>query len=98
VASLLPQDSGLFDIYDARVGGGLPIPPLPKPPCEGDACSAQIPAPEEQTPASSDYVAPPEASGEEKPKPRCAKGKRRVSRNGKSRCVAKKHKRRKAAR
>jgi hypothetical protein len=86
-ASLLPQDFGVFDIYDARVGGGLPIPPTPPPPCEGDACHAQIPAPEEPTPASSDYVAPP-AKG--KPaKRRCAKGKRRVSRQGKSRCVPK---------
>jgi hypothetical protein len=86
-ASLLPQDFGVFDIYDARLSGGLPIPPTPPPPCEGDACHAQIPAPEEPTPASSDYVAPP-AKG--KPaKRRCAKGKRRVSRQGKSRCVPK---------
>ncbi len=93
VASLLPQDFGVFDIYDARVGGGLPIPPPPQPPCEGDACHAQIPAPEEPTPASSGYVGPPEP----KPKPHCAKGKRRVTKKGKSRCVAK-HKHRRAVR
>jgi hypothetical protein len=28
----------LTDLYDARVGGGLPGPPAPKPPCAGDAC------------------------------------------------------------
>lgn len=88
VASLLPQDFGVFDVYDARVDGGLPIPPPPAPPCEGDACSAQIPAPQEATPASSDYVGPPEASPAAK-RPRCAKGKRRESRKGKSRCVPK---------
>jgi hypothetical protein len=93
--SLLPQDPGSIDIYDARLGGGLPIPHPPKPPCEGDACHAQIPTPEESTPASSDYVAPSRAAA--KPaRRRCAKGKRRVSAKGKSRCVAK-HKRQRAA-
>lgn len=28
----------LADLYDARAGGGLPEPPVPKPPCAGDAC------------------------------------------------------------
>lgn len=95
VASLLPQDIGVFDIYDARIDGGLPIPLPPDPPCEGDTCAAQVPAPEEPTPASSEYVAPPEAA-----KRRCPKGKRRVTRKGKSRCVPKKgkNKRRRAAR
>jgi len=92
-SSLLPQDSGVFDIYDARVDGGLPIPTPPPPPCEGDTCAAQIPAPEEPTPASSDYAAPhaPRHSSR-----RCAKGKRRVSVKGKSRCVAKRGHRRAA--
>ncbi len=95
-ASLLPQDFGGVDIYDARLGGGLPIPPAPKPPCEGDACHAQIPVPEEPTPASSDYVAPTVRKAARR---RCAKGKRRVSRKGKSRCVPKgESKRRRAGR
>jgi hypothetical protein len=87
VASLLPQDFGLFDIYDARVDGGLPIPPPRGPECEGDACHAQIPSPEEPTAASSVYVAPPRAPGSARK--RCAKDKRRVSVKGKSRCVPK---------
>lgn len=39
-ASLLPQDPGRVDLYDARVGGGFPIPPVPpdpKAPC-ADGC------------------------------------------------------------
>ena len=51
-SSLLPQDYGLIDIYDARLGGGLPTPPPKTPPCEGDACHPQIQAPEEPTPSS----------------------------------------------
>jgi hypothetical protein len=86
-ASLLPQDSGVSDIYDARVEGGLPIPPAPKPPCEGDACHAQISPPEEPTPASSDFIAPP-GSGKQTGR-HCAKAK------GRARCVPKhKHRRR----
>ncbi|HEY5815725.1 MAG TPA: hypothetical protein VIS95_05235 [Solirubrobacterales bacterium] len=93
-ASLLPQDFGVIDIYDARVGGGLPVPPPPVLPCEGDTCHAQIPAPEEPTPASSDYTAPPTAPAGKPAKRRCAKGKRRVSRKGKSRCAPKGKRRR----
>jgi hypothetical protein len=90
VESLLPQDIGVVDIYDARVGGGLPIPPPKKPVCEGDTCAAQVAPPEEPTPASAGYVAPP-ASPESSPakRRRCAKGKRRVKRKGKVRCIAK---------
>jgi hypothetical protein len=36
-ASLLPQDPGSMDLYDAKVGGGFPE-PQPQIPCEGDAC------------------------------------------------------------
>jgi hypothetical protein len=57
-ASLLPQDYGLIDIYDARVGGGLPVPPPPEPPCEGDACQDPAAAPEFESPASSAYRGP----------------------------------------
>jgi hypothetical protein len=37
-SSLLPQDPGLTDIYDARVRGGLPSPPATPAACEGEAC------------------------------------------------------------
>jgi hypothetical protein len=40
--SLLPQDYGLVDIYDARENGGLPIPVEPPASCEGEACQAPV--------------------------------------------------------
>jgi YD repeat-containing protein len=51
-ASLLSQDPGLVDIYDAREGGGFAPPPAPPGPCEGDACQPPISPPNDQTPAS----------------------------------------------
>jgi hypothetical protein len=83
-ASLLPQDPGLFDVYDARAGGGLPIPPEPPGPCQGEACQFAPPPPSDPTPASASFkgAGDPRAS---KPRPRCAKGKARR----KGRCVSK---------
>jgi hypothetical protein len=94
IASLVPQDVGLADIYDARVGGGLPVPPAPPPSCEGEACQGTPEAPNDPTPASESF----EGAGNVRESPqvtppaKCAKGK--VRRHGK--CVAKK--RRKAHR
>ena len=45
--SLLGQDPGGLDLYDARVGGGFATPPAPIP-CEGDACQS-LPSPPEET-------------------------------------------------
>jgi DNA-binding beta-propeller fold protein YncE len=56
--SLLPEDYGLVDAYDARVGGGLPEPPLPEAGCEGEACQPSTPAPEAIGPASLHYRGP----------------------------------------
>jgi hypothetical protein len=94
VSSLLPQDYGLFDIYDARVDGGLPIPPPPVPPCEGDECHHPATPPAPPSPAGSAYV-PPQAK-----KAACPRGRHKVGAKGKKRCVAKRHKRhhRRAAR
>ncbi len=44
--SLVADDPGSTDVYDARVGGGLPSAPTPIP-CGGDACQALPSAPEE---------------------------------------------------
>lgn len=42
--SLVPADPGSFDLYDARVGGGFPLPPEPIP-CTGDSCQSLPPEP-----------------------------------------------------
>jgi hypothetical protein len=40
LSSLLAQDYGLMDIYDARVDGGLPAPVVVGAGCEGEACQS----------------------------------------------------------
>lgn len=87
--SLVTQDPGLRDIYDARVGGGFP--PLPPKPviCQGEACPGPpTPAPPAVAPAS--QVQGPGNPTWPKPKPKarkCPKGKHKVKKNGKVRCV-----------
>jgi dipeptidyl aminopeptidase/acylaminoacyl peptidase len=84
-SSLLQQDPGLVDVYDARVGGGFPSPPPPVLPCEGESCREPSSAPSEPSLSSSSLG----GRGNVKPaksKHRCKKGK--VRRKG--RCVAKK--------
>lgn len=54
-SSLLPQDPGLIDIYDAREEGGYPPPPIPTPSCEGEACQGAPAPPNDPTPASSAF-------------------------------------------
>jgi NHL repeat/WD40-like Beta Propeller Repeat len=89
-SSLLPQDPGSVDLYDARVGGGFPQPIQPAP-CEGEACQSPPPPPQFPTPASSTYSGP----GTPKHKKPCPKGKHRVKRKGKARCVPKRQKKHK---
>jgi NHL repeat len=84
LASLLPQDYGLVDVYDARAGGGLPSPPLPAPECEGESCQHPALAPGLQSPSSLDAQGNGNVQGQPK---KCPKGK--VKRKG--RCVKKKH-------
>jgi hypothetical protein len=84
-SSLLPQDPGSIDLYDARVEGGFPQPSEPAA-CEGEACQSPPGVPNASTPSSTAF----EGEGnvkEAKPRPRCPKGKRRVVRRGKARCV-----------
>lgn len=43
--ALVPQDiDGSYDIYDARVGGGFPV-PTPTPPCQGESCKPPLSTP-----------------------------------------------------
>jgi hypothetical protein len=88
--SLLQQDPGQIDIYDARVGGGFPPPPAPVPPCQGESCQPLAPSPHDPPPASATFFGP----GDTSHKPRCPKGKHRVKKKGKSHCVSKAGKRR----
>lgn len=86
LSSLVAQDYGLVDIYDAHVGGGFPSPPPAASECEGEACRGAYSPPEDLTPASAAF----HGAGDlhEKPKKkRCAKG--RVRRHG--RCLKKRH-------
>ncbi|HZJ08933.1 MAG TPA: fibronectin type III domain-containing protein, partial [Trueperaceae bacterium] len=56
-SSLLPQDPGSVDLYDARVGGGFAQPVEPAS-CEGEACQSPPPPPQKPTPASGAYRGP----------------------------------------
>lgn len=57
-ASLVSQDPGLIDIYDAREGGGFAPPPGQPSGCEGTACQNRVPASQALTPASSAFSGP----------------------------------------
>jgi hypothetical protein len=85
-ASLADSDTGLIDIYDARVGGGFPPPAPEAPPCEGEACQQPAPPPAPLAPAST-QAGPGNPQGKPRPPRRCRKGYHRVRRDGKVRCV-----------
>jgi NHL repeat-containing protein len=91
LSSLLPEDNGLIDVYDARVNGGLPEPPGIPASCEGEACQGAQGAPQDPTPASSNLKGRGNLN-EAKGRHRCSKAK--VRRKG--RCVPRRHKKRHA--
>ncbi len=80
--------------YDARIGGGFAIPRAAKP-CPLEVCQG-IPngAPEERGAGSASFVGPGNAI--ERRRTRCPKGKHRVRRGKKVRCVRRRGKRRTA--
>jgi len=51
-SSLVAQDPGLIDLYDARESGGFPEPLPTKEPCRNESCQSQNPAPSDASPAS----------------------------------------------
>jgi hypothetical protein len=73
-ASLLPQDPGLIDVYDARVDGGFPAPPPAPVACEGEACQNPPVPPLDVTPGSLTFSGAGNLLGalpaQAKPKPR----------------------------
>lgn len=95
--SLLPQDPGLVDIYDARAGGGFPIPVAPPEECEGEACQHPAPPPNDPSPSSQNYQGPPDPKPQNPPK-KCPKGKhKQKNKAGKTVCVKNKKKKGKNA-
>jgi len=77
------DNDGLIDAYDARVNGGLPEPPLPPPPCEGDSCQPPPNMSVDPSLASASFNGPGDPSARKRHARRCAKGK--VHRHGKCR-------------
>jgi DNA-binding beta-propeller fold protein YncE len=89
-ADLVPPDSELIDVYDARIGGGFPAPDPLAPPCDlnAGACEGQASAdPPAQGAGSASFAGPGNPPSARKA---CPKGKRRVTRKGKARCVPRK--------
>jgi NHL repeat len=89
-ADLVSQDSELIDVYDARIGGGFPAPDPIAPPCDlnAGACEGQASAePPAQGAGSASFAGPGNPPSVRKT---CPKGKRRVTRKGKARCVPRK--------
>lgn len=80
---LLPADEEETpSIYDARVGGGFAE--TVEPGCEGEGCRKVLTAPPPMIGPESGVHVNKKSKG-------CPKGKRKVHRHGKARCVAKKH-------
>jgi hypothetical protein len=88
---LLPLDQDETpSIYDARVGGGFPEPATGE--CQGEGCRPQLASP----PALPEAQTPVHGSGDQFKARRCPKGKHKVKRHGKVRCVKKHHNRQRA--
>jgi hypothetical protein len=85
-SSLLPQDPGLVDIYDAREGGGFPPPSPPPPACQGEGCQPAGQPPADASPSSETYEGPGNEAPA-KPVRKCPQGKHKVKRHGKRVCV-----------
>lgn len=80
------------DVYDARIGGGLPEPPATGAPCEGEGCrGAASSAPSSPGAGTAAFQGPGNPPPDQKAKRRCPQGKRQARLHGKTRCVAKRH-------
>jgi hypothetical protein len=85
-ASLVREDTGLIDLYDARVEGGLAEQQVHGE-CEGESC--QAPGGQPSTGSIGSSVTRGSENVIAKPKPKCPKGKKPARRKGKSVCVKK---------
>jgi hypothetical protein len=84
---LVGADSdGTPSIYDARVGGGFAEEAQSE--CEGEGCRPQ----QQPQPSMPTVLTPVLGQGDNAKAPRCPKGKHKVKRAGKVRCVKKPHK------
>jgi len=84
---LLSRDEDpTLSVYDARVDGGFPEPQV-EAPCQGEGCKGSLTlAPALPSPATPDLGKNGNVNGHH-----CGKGKRKVNRHGKVRCVKKRH-------
>lgn len=80
--SLVGQDPGQVDIYDARTGGGFSAPPAAAGECEGETCQGALVPPDDPSPASATFE-----GGEVPAASSCPRGKARR----KGRCVSQRH-------
>jgi hypothetical protein len=86
--SALDHDAEV-DVYDARVDGiQATLPSMSE--CLGETCQAPATAPNEQAPGSASFSG--QGNVRSKAPKHCPKGKRKVRRHGKARCVPKRHK------
>ncbi|HEV7482886.1 MAG TPA: hypothetical protein VGO13_07290 [Solirubrobacterales bacterium] len=65
-SSLLPEDPGLIDVYDARAFGGIPAADSGPAECHGEACQAPAGVPTDPTSSSSFYVGPEDEKAKKK--------------------------------
>ncbi|HYH53189.1 MAG TPA: hypothetical protein VD761_03580 [Solirubrobacterales bacterium] len=80
--SVLDKDT-IYDVYDARVNGS-PAALRPASKCDGEDCRPSTAPPSHSSPASESFR--PAAK-----RLRCPKGKRKVKRHGRVRCIPRKH-------
>ncbi|HEX7245449.1 MAG TPA: hypothetical protein VF245_07795 [Solirubrobacterales bacterium] len=88
------EEEASSSIYDARVGGGFPTAPRGGEGCEGEICLGPPSAPRDLKPAYATTSLSAEGVEKRTQSRKCPKGKHRVRRGAKVRCI-KKHKLRK---
>ncbi len=84
---------GIPSIYDARIAGGFPSAIPSEDACLDEACQPAVVAPTDLTPASSTFEGPgdPRKRGRAAGRP-CPRGKHKVAKNGRARCVKRRQK------